>query len=98
MLRELGVVHDVALEDARVHEVSKRIQVRATQEPSVERVQLLQHRDRIEKWLTANKPMRLTKVHVLRKIPPRLRANMSWILVRLSEGYEPRRRGSTPVC
>lgn len=65
VLRELGVARDAALDDALVHAVSKRIQVRAMQEPSVERVQLLEHRERIEKWLTANKPLRLTKVHVL---------------------------------
>lgn len=65
VLRELGVTRDVALCDAVVHEVSKCLQVRAMPEPSVERVQLLEHRDRIEKWLAAKKPLRLTKIHVL---------------------------------
>jgi transposase len=64
VLRELGVAPDVALDDALVHEVSKRI-LRATQEPSVERMLLLEHRDRITQWLSASKPLRLTKVHVL---------------------------------
>jgi transposase len=65
VLRELGVAPDVTVDDALVHEVSKRIQVRAMPEPSVERTQLLEHRDRIMQWLSASKPLRLTKVHVL---------------------------------
>jgi transposase len=66
VLRELGVARDAAVvDDALVHAVSARIQVRAAQEPSVERVQLFDHRDRIEKWLTQHKPLRLTKVHTL---------------------------------
>src|ERR1700712_158080 len=65
VLGELGVARDAAMDDGLVHAVAMRIQVRPTQEPSVERVQLLDHRERIEKWLAASKPLRLTKVHVL---------------------------------
>jgi transposase len=65
VLEELGVARDVELDDALVHEVGKRVQGRAEHEPSVERVQLMEHRDRIEQWLRAKKPLRLTKVHVL---------------------------------
>src|SRR5262245_16122532 len=60
VLRELGVGPDAAADDALVHEVSKRV-MPAAHEPSVERVQLLEHRERITQWLGASKPLRLTK-------------------------------------
>lgn len=65
VLAELGVPRDVELDDAIVHEVGKRVQVRALPEPSTERVLLMEHRDRIEQWLTQKKPLRLTKAHIL---------------------------------
>lgn len=65
VLEELGVARDVELDDALVHEVGKRVQTRAVPEPSPERVLLMEHRDRIEEWLTRSKPLRLKKVHVL---------------------------------
>ncbi|HET6334020.1 MAG TPA: IS21 family transposase [Polyangiales bacterium] len=64
-LEEQGVARDAVLDDALVHEVGKHVQAREQQEPSVERSLLLEHRDRIEQWLTAKKPLRLTKVHTL---------------------------------
>ena len=65
VLAELGVARDVELDDALVHEVGKRVQVRGVLEPSTERVLLTEHRDRLEQWLTQKKPLRLTKAHVL---------------------------------
>jgi transposase len=64
-LEEQGVAPDAVLDDGLVHEVSKHVQARELQEPSVERLLLLEHRDRIEHWLTAKRPLRLTKVHTL---------------------------------
>lgn len=65
VLDTLGVGRDVELDDALVHQVASRVQTRAVPEPSVERVLLMEHRDRIEEWLTQKKPLRLTKVHTL---------------------------------
>lgn len=64
-LDELGVSRQAELDDAVVQAVGQRVQQRAAAEPSVERVKLLEHRDRIEQWLAGSKPLRLTKVHVL---------------------------------
>jgi hypothetical protein len=65
VLAALGVARDVELDDALVHEVGRRVQVRALPEPSTERVLLMEHRHRLEQWLTRKKPLRLTKAHVL---------------------------------
>jgi transposase len=65
VLGELGVARGVELDDALVHEVGKRVQARALPEPSTERVLLMEHRDRLEQWLTQKKPLRLTKAHIL---------------------------------
>lgn len=64
-LEEFGVGRDVEIDDALVHQVASRVQARAVPEPSAERVVLMEHRDRIEGWLTQKKPLRLTKVHTL---------------------------------
>jgi hypothetical protein len=48
-----------------VQRVGALVQSREAQEPSIERLQLSEHRDRIESWLTARKLLRLTKVHAL---------------------------------
>ena len=65
VLEELGVARDIELDDALVHQVASRIQTRELPEPSAERQLLMEHRDRIEAWLTQKKPLRLTKVHTL---------------------------------
>jgi transposase len=62
---ELGVARDRVLDDELVQRVSALVQAHEAREPSVERLQLLEHRERIECWLAAPKPLRLTKVHVL---------------------------------
>ena len=64
-LKELGVARDAVLDDALVHEVGKRVQSRSMPELSVERAQLMAHRERIEKWLSQPKRLRLTKVLTL---------------------------------
>ena len=65
VLEQQGVARDAALDDTLVHEIGKHVQARELLEPSVERLLLLEHRDRIEQWLIAKKPLRLTKVHTL---------------------------------
>jgi transposase len=65
VLEELAVGRDVELDDALVHQVGSRVQTRAVSEPSTERVMLMEHRDRIEAWLTLKRPLRLTKIHTL---------------------------------
>jgi len=53
------------LSDADVHLVAQRVQDRPAPEPSEQRELLLKHKDRIESWLKADKPLRLTKVLIL---------------------------------
>lgn len=65
VLEALGVDRDAVLDDALVHQVASRVQTRAVPEPSTGRVVLMEHRDRIESWLTQKRPLRLTKVHTL---------------------------------
>ena len=65
VLEALDVDRDVEVDDMLVHQVAVSVQARAVREPSVERVVLMEHRDRIEQWLTQKKPLRLKKVHVL---------------------------------
>lgn len=64
-LEELGATRDCELDDELVQRVGALVQAREAQEPSIERLQLIEHRARIEQWLAAPKPLRLTKVHVL---------------------------------
>jgi transposase len=65
VLEDLGVARDAALDDALVHEIGSRMQLSAAREPSTERLLLVAHRERIEQWLRADKPLRLSKVHAL---------------------------------
>lgn len=65
VLEELGVDRDVELDDILVHQVGSRVQTRPVPEPSTERVILMEHRERIEAWLTQKRPLRLTKIHTL---------------------------------
>lgn len=65
-LDELGASRDGELDDELVQRAGALVQqARDAQEPSVERALLSEHRERIAQWLTAPKPLRLTKVHVL---------------------------------
>jgi len=64
-LEELGATRDSELDEPLVQRVGALVQSREAAEPSIERLRLLEHRDRIETWLTAPKPLRLTKVHEL---------------------------------
>lgn len=65
VLETLGVERDTELDDMLVHQVASRVQTRAVSEPSTERVVLMEHRERIEAWLTQKRPLRLTKIHTL---------------------------------
>ncbi len=56
---------DDELSDTDVHLVAQRVQDRPAPEPSEQRELLLKHKDRIESWLKADKPLRLTKVLIL---------------------------------
>lgn len=62
---ELDLPRDRDLTDEEVHEVGRRIQVRPTAEPSEEWQEVAKHHDRIAKWLTGQRPLRLTKVRKL---------------------------------
>jgi transposase len=64
-IEELGVGRDIEIDDALVHQVASRVQTRAVPEPSTERQLLMEHRDRIEAWLTQKTPLRLTKIGTL---------------------------------
>ena len=57
-----GLAKDRELTDDDVAKVSHLVQGREPGEPSDQRVVLAQHRERIVKWLSANKPLRMTKV------------------------------------
>src|SRR5687767_114192 len=61
---QCGLERDGALDDARVHEVARRVQERPATESSEERQKLEVHRDRIAAWLAGDDPLRLSKVHV----------------------------------
>jgi transposase len=61
----LGVTRDVDLTDDVVHEVAQRVQARRAPSASEERLELAEHRARIEAWLSQKKPLRLSKVHRL---------------------------------
>ena len=59
------LTRDAELTEEAVARVAERVQAREAAAPSTQRATLAQHRERIEKWLTATKPLRLTKVHRL---------------------------------
>lgn len=56
---------ETELSDALVSEIAQRVQARPLPQPSEERKLLEQHRPRIEKWLKAERPLRLVRVHEL---------------------------------
>jgi hypothetical protein len=51
-LERWGVSREIELDDELVHQAASRVQARGVPEPSAERVALMEHRDRIESWLT----------------------------------------------
>lgn len=62
---KLGLTRQSELGDEDVHEVARCVQARPVAEPSVEWDEVAKHRARIEGWLRATEPLRLTKVHTL---------------------------------
>jgi transposase len=64
-MQELGVARDVELTDEVVHEVAQRVQARRAPTASEERLELAEHRVRIEACLGQKRPLRLSKVHRL---------------------------------
>lgn len=60
---ELGLPRDVELSEQQVHEVAQCVQARPLVEPSRERQEVAQHRERIEQLL--EQKLRLTKIHTL---------------------------------
>jgi transposase len=62
---QCGLKGDQALDDALVHEVARRVQVRPSTAPSEERQLLEPHRKQIADWLAGPDPLRLSKVHTL---------------------------------
>lgn len=53
--------------ESQLHQVAQLVQDRPEPEPSEQREILLKHKERIEGWLKGDKPLRLSKVHVLLK-------------------------------
>ncbi len=62
---ELELPRDRQLDDDEVHAVADCVQARPEPDPSAERRELAAHRERIQHWLESDKPLRLSKVHVL---------------------------------
>lgn len=54
-----------ALTDEIVHQVAQRVQARALPECSEEWASVATHKARIEQWLEAKRPLRLSKIHTL---------------------------------
>ncbi len=66
-LESLHVERDTELDDVLAHHVAQIVQTRPVAEPTIERQQLMEHRDRIAEWLCGKTPLRMTKVHALLK-------------------------------
>jgi len=62
---ELGIARDGELTDDAVHAVAQCVRARHELDPSDEWRAVAAHRDQIETWLGAKRPLRLTKVHSL---------------------------------
>jgi transposase len=65
--QEAGVVQSSAATptDEIVHQVAQRVQARPLPERSHEWSSVAVHKDRIEQWLAAPRPLRLSKIHTL---------------------------------
>jgi transposase len=60
-----GVTESTELDDAAVATVARRVQERPKAPPSTAKKTLLEHRDRIEAWLGAPRPLRLVRIREL---------------------------------
>ncbi len=63
--QQCQLCRDTELSDSDVQQVAQRVQHRQPPECSEQRHVLLEHKERIDRWLKGDKPLRLTKVHVL---------------------------------
>jgi transposase len=62
---KLELPRDRALSDEDVHAVAQCVQDRTEPEQSDEWREVAKHKEQIEEWLNAKKPLRLTKIHEL---------------------------------
>jgi hypothetical protein len=79
----LGLARGRELTDDEVHGVAQCVQSRLLAAPSGEWNDVMQHRERIERWLAGNaqtRPLRLTKVHTLLVRDHGLRASYDTLL------------------
>jgi hypothetical protein len=84
---EAGLGRDREPSDGEIHEVAQRVQSRPVPDRSAEWQEIEPLRERIEKWLTQKRPLRIRKIHVL--------------LVRdhgLKAGYDTLRRYAWSAC
>jgi transposase len=64
---ELALPKDRPLSEGEIHEVAQRIQARMLPAPSDEWQEVAKHHDAIKTWLEGQRPLKLTKIHVLLK-------------------------------
>lgn len=64
---KLALPRDRTLTEAEVHEVAQSVQARPLPPPSPERLDVAHFKGRIEGWLAARPPLRLSKIHTLLK-------------------------------
>jgi transposase len=62
---QVGLAREREPSESEVHEVAQRVQSRPLPAVSAEWKEVATHKERIEGWLTAARPLRLTKVHTL---------------------------------
>src|SRR5579871_567204 len=62
---QVGLTREREPTEGEVHEVAQRVQSRPLPAVSAEWQEIATHKERIEGWLTAKRPLRLTKVHTL---------------------------------
>jgi len=63
--KELELGSETEWTESLIHEVAQRVQARPLPDPSQERLEIAEHRLRIEAWLGQKRPLRLRKVHTL---------------------------------
>jgi len=67
VVTELGHQRGHAFTDEEVHGIAQHVQVRPLRDPSTEWKAVVEHRERIAAWLSATRPLKLTKIHTLLK-------------------------------
>ena len=64
---QLALPRDREPTEDEVHEVAQRVQARPLPDASAEWQSVAIHKARIEEWLSKKRPLRLSKVHTLRR-------------------------------